>query len=87
MTSKEFKEVFEIAQKHEYDNIPYTECCWKQEALTATSGIALDNTRRIATKKQCAFILNWQAQYFNGEYDLEELARMKEYYKRVDLLD
>lgn len=85
MTAKEFKEVFAIAQEHNYDSDPLA--VWKNEGLKALEGIALDKTRRIATKQQCAFVLNWQALYFNGEYDMEELARTKEYFKRVDLLD
>lgn len=83
MTAKQFQEVFAMAKYHDYD----TNECFCNEAFTALQGIALDKKRRIATKKHCAYILNWQALYFNGEYDIEEVATMKEYYKRVDLLD
>ena len=48
----------------------------------------MDKTKRIATKEQAAYILNYQCLYLNGEYDMQEMENMRyAYCKYVDLLN
>jgi hypothetical protein len=80
MTKTEFK----IAKNHQY-SVNNTFC---REAEIALNGLYVDKYKRIATKEQAAYILNYQCLYLNGEYDMQELNNMRyAYCKYVDLLN
>lgn len=84
MTNKQFKEIFTMAKNHEYDANKTLE----SETFNIFNGIAIDRTKRVATKKHCAYMINWQCLYFNGEYDMQELENQQYLFtKYIDLLD
>lgn len=84
MTKKEFKEVFKIAVNHEY----ITSNTLENETMQIFEGLLCEDKKRIATRKHCAYMLNYQCKYLNGEYDMQEVEKIREaYLKFVELID
>jgi len=82
MKALEFRQIYKMATEHNYPN---TEA-FGNNALETLSGCAYD--KKICTKAQAAYVLNYQALMFNGEYDYEMLEETQGYFKKnITLLD
>jgi len=57
-----------------------------QKWITPLQGIALHNKRIMTTENDAMHFIRYQAQMFNGEWDLEEINRLANYFKRVDVI-
>lgn len=75
MTINEFKECLEIAKNHNYTYSKELE----NNSYNALNGLYVDNTCRICSKQEFAFMLNYQCLLLNGLYDNEELIIFKKY--------
>lgn len=81
MKASEFKEVFALAESH-----PHLTEAEQVEASIALGGCAYD--KRVATRLQCAYILNWQSMMLNGARDQNMMLETRGYFlKNVELLD
>ena len=84
MTTKEFKEVYKIAQNREYPKVQE----FFRQAEDAMMGFGVNKVRIYVTKQQAAYILNYQCRMFNGMFDMGELNTTMYLYKKwVCLLD
>lgn len=76
MRTKEFKRVFEMAERGE-GNMDETQ---------SLSGIALHKDRVVCTAKGCAAALRWDCWRWDGTWDTEELNSYREYFRRVEVV-
>ena len=82
MTEVEFKKVFKLAEIRDY---PHTDAC-REQALNALAGCAYE--KKICTKKQAAYVFNYQTIMLNGERDQQAVEETYYYYKKnVKIID
>lgn len=68
MTSKQFKQAFQIANNNDIELMG---------DLSQFNGYALSDFKPVhATINQVAWLIRWQAQYLSGGWDMEELERI-----------
>jgi hypothetical protein len=81
MTTDQFKRAFAIADDRSVD--------LSNEDTSCLEGCGLrDFVPTVATVRQIASLMRWQALYFNGTWYMEELNNIKEYLRRkVTVLD
>lgn len=80
MKAQEFKECARLAAAPGYEIIPYL-------SLDTFNGMALDRSRRFATRQQVASMIHGHCATFAGTWDFSEMAELQEMAKRIDLID
>jgi hypothetical protein len=84
MTIQEFKQCFEMAVNHNYT----VDKNFDIAMFDTFEGIAIDNTKRIATKELTAYFINYQCRQLSGNYDMKELTNITKLIRKyIDLIN
>ncbi|MGE5438121.1 MAG: hypothetical protein ACM3O3_12985 [Syntrophothermus sp.] len=73
-----------MAENHEYE----VDKNFDIAMFDTFEGLAVYNTKRVATKELTAYFINYQALQLNGNYDMKELNKICELLKKyIDLIN